>query len=63
MTEQDNITPEFLRHIRGAIDGVCEDIREIRQRAGSLEHQYANKSNRLDRMDVRIERRLELSDA
>ena len=66
MTEQDNIVLEHLRHIGGAIDGVREDIREIRQRAGSLEHQYANKSNRLDRMDVRIERiqrRLELTDA
>ena len=66
MTEQDNIVLEHLRHIGGAIDGVREDIREVKQRVGSLEHQYVNMSNRLDRMDVRIERierRLDLTDA
>jgi predicted nucleic acid-binding Zn-ribbon protein len=66
MTVQDSIVLEHLRHIRGAIDDMRDDIREIKQRAGSLEHQYANMSNRLDRMDVRIERierRLDLTDA
>jgi predicted nucleic acid-binding Zn-ribbon protein len=66
MTEQDNVALEHLRHIGGAIDGVREDIREVKQRVGSLEHQYVNMSNRLDRMDVRIERierRLDLTDA
>ena len=66
MTEPDNIVLEHLRHIRGAIDDVGGDIREIKQRAGNLENQYANVSNRLDRMDLRIgriERRLDLTDA
>jgi len=66
MTEADNIVLEHLRHIRGAIDGVPDDIREIKQRVGNLENQYANMSNRLDRMDLRIERierRLDLTDA
>jgi hypothetical protein len=66
MAETDSIVLEHLCHIRGAIDGVRDDIREIKQRAGSLENQYANMSNRLDRMDVRIEgieRRLDLTDA
>lgn len=52
--------------IRGALDGVRDDIREIEQRAGNLENQYASMSNRLDQMDVRIERigrRLDLTDA
>jgi predicted nucleic acid-binding Zn-ribbon protein len=65
MTE-DSIVLEHLRHIRGAIDDTRDDIREIKQCVGSLEHQYANMSNRLDRMDVRIERierRLDLTDA
>jgi len=62
----DNIVLDHLRHIRGALDGVRDDIREIKQHAGNLENQYATMSNRLDRMDVRIERierRLDLTDA
>ena len=73
MAETDNIVLEHLRHIRGAIDGLRDDMREVKQRLGILENQYANLeiqyasvSNRLDRMDgriERIERRLELTDA
>jgi predicted nucleic acid-binding Zn-ribbon protein len=66
MAEMDNVVLEHLHHIRGAIDDVRDDSREIKQRVGSLENQYANMSNRLDRMDARIERierRLDLTDA
>jgi predicted nucleic acid-binding Zn-ribbon protein len=66
MVEPDNIILEHLRHIRGAIDNMPDDVREIKQRVGSLENQYANMSNQLDRMDFRIERierRLDLTDA
>jgi chromosome segregation ATPase len=73
MPETDNIILEHLRHIRGAIDGLREDMREVKQRLGILENQYANLeiqyasvSNRLDRIDgriERIERRLDLTDA
>jgi septation ring formation regulator EzrA len=66
MTEPESIVLEHLRHIRGAIDGVRDDTREIKQGVGNLENQYASTSNRLDRMDVRIgriERRLDLTDA
>jgi chromosome segregation ATPase len=73
MAETDNIVLEHLRHIRGAIDGLREDMREVKQRLGILENQYANLeiqyasvSSRLDRMDgriERIERRLNLTDA
>ena len=66
MSETDNIVLEHLRHIRGAIDGLRDDMREVKQRLGILENQYASVSNRLDRMDARIERierRLELTDA
>ena len=66
MTDADNIVLEHLRHIRGALDDVRIDIREIKQGAGSFENQYASMSNRLDRMDARIERierRLDLTDA
>src|SRR6188472_4169857 len=54
MAEMDNIVFEHLRHIRGALDDVRDDSREIKQRVGNLENQYATMSNRLDRMDVRI---------
>ena len=73
MAETDNIVLEHLRHIRGAIDGLREDMREVKQRLGILENQYANLeiqyasvSSRLDRLDgriERIERRLDLTDA
>jgi len=66
MAEPDNIVLEHLRHIRGAIDDVPDDIREMKQRIGNLATQYASMSNRLDRMDLRIERierRLDLQDA
>jgi len=73
MAETDNVVLEHLRHIRGAIDGLREDMREVKQRLGILENQYANLeiqyasvSNRLDRIDgriERIERRLDLTDA
>ena len=45
----ESIVLEHSRHIRGAIDDVRDDIREIKQRVGNLENQYANMSNRLDR--------------
>ena len=33
MAEPDNIVLEHLRHVRGAIDDVRDDIREMKQRA------------------------------
>ena len=63
MAETDNVVLEHLRHIRGAVDGLREDMREVKGRLGLLENQYANLttqyanlSNRLDRLDGRIER-------
>jgi hypothetical protein len=38
MIDTDNIAFEHLRHIRGAIDNVRDDIREIKQRVGNLEN-------------------------
>jgi predicted nuclease with TOPRIM domain len=64
--EANNLVLEHLRHIRGAVDAVREDVREIKIRVGHLEHQYASLSTRMDRIDERldkIERRLDLADA
>jgi archaellum component FlaC len=64
---------EHLRGIRGVVDRLAEDMREVKERLGILDSQiggltaqYASLSNRLDRMDervARIERRLELREA
>ena len=65
MTEAENLNGH-LRHMRSAIDGVREDMREVKTRLGILESQYASMSSRLDRLDARverIERRLDLADA
>lgn len=65
MTETENLVLEHLRHIRGAVDGLREDMREVKSRLGIMESQYASLSNRLDRMDSRVERiekRLELAE-
>ena len=62
----DNIVLEHLRHIRMAVDETRHDIREIKARVGTLEQQYANMSNRVDRIEYRLERietRLGLVDA
>jgi predicted nuclease with TOPRIM domain len=71
MAETDNVVLEHLRHIRGAVDGLRDDMREVKSRLGLLESQYGNLSiqyaslsTRLDRIDARverIERRLELT--
>ena len=66
MADSDNIVLEHLRHIRAAVDDMRDDMREVKGRLGILESQYANLSNRLDRVDGRIERiekRLNLTDA
>ncbi|TSD88536.1 hypothetical protein FFK22_011905 [Mycobacterium sp. KBS0706] len=58
-----NLVLEHLRHIRGAVDDIREDMREVKSRLGLLEQQYAIISGRLDRLTdrvERIERRLDL---
>jgi hypothetical protein len=61
---------EHLRHLRTGIDGLRDDLRELRTRVAHLEEQtahgialYATVSGRLDRVQdssERIERRLDL---
>ena len=62
----DNIVLEHLRSIRGTLDNMAFDIQEIKGRVGSVEQQYAGRSNRVDRIDsrlTRIEQRLDLVEA
>jgi hypothetical protein len=58
---------ETLKAIQGTLVWHGEDLREIKERLGHVEAQvgglatqYASLSNRIDRMDLRIERRLDL---
>lgn len=72
MTEVEGIVLEHLRHIRGAVDGLRDDMHEVKQRLGSLERdvaqvhvKIAELSERADRIGSRgerMERRLELSE-
>ena len=71
MTETESLVLEHLRHIRTAVDGLREDMREVKQRVGALETEFAQVtvrlaelSNRVDRLSdrvERIERRLDLA--
>ena len=56
MTEIESMVLEHLRHIRGVVDGLSDDVRDIKARLGTLETQYASLSNRMDRLDARVER-------
>jgi hypothetical protein len=66
MTEAESIVLEHLRYIRGAVDGLRDDMREVKGRLGNLVSQCANFSIRMGRLDgclERIERRLDLTEA
>ena len=57
---------ETLKAIQGTLMRPVDDIHEVKERLGILEMQYASLSNRMDRMDLRIERierRLDLQEA
>lgn len=71
MTEQgENLILEHLRHIRGRVDQLAEDLDTIKLRLTSLETQVAGlhgdnaiAHQRMDRIEARldrIERRLDL---
>lgn len=70
--ETTNLVLEHLRHIRGAVDALREDMRETKARLGRLEVNLAQTqvgvaelSVRLDRLDARVERieaRLDLAE-
>lgn len=62
----ENLVLEHLRAIRSSVERLTDDMQEVKQRLGILEHQYASISTRLDRLDdrvLRIEKRLDLVEA
>jgi chromosome segregation ATPase len=57
---------EHLKAIQSTLARHSEELRKIRERLGILKMQYASLSNRMDRLDKRVERietRLGLVDA
>ena len=57
---------ELLKQVHATLGRHTDELREIRERLGTLEVQYANLSRRVDRMDerlTRIEARLGLVDS
>ena len=63
MTETDNIVLEHLRHIRGAVDALRDDMREVKHRVGSLEREVAHVHVKVAELSERVEKRLDLTDA
>ncbi|MBN9510154.1 MAG: hypothetical protein J0I21_13700 [Alphaproteobacteria bacterium] len=69
--EPDSLALEHLRHIRGSVDALRDDVREIKRRMTAVEVQLANvhsdfagQSGRIDRIEdrlERIERRLDIA--
>jgi predicted nucleic acid-binding Zn-ribbon protein len=47
---------ETLKSIQATLSKLADDMHEVKERLGILEMQYASLSNRMDRMDLRIER-------
>lgn len=52
----DNLVLEHLRAIRATARGLRGDMREVKERLGTLEASYASVSRRLDRLDERVGR-------
>jgi predicted nucleic acid-binding Zn-ribbon protein len=47
---------ETLKAIQGTLARHGEDLREIKERLGILEMQYASLSRRIDKLEERVER-------
>lgn len=70
-TEMDNLVLEHLRHIRGKVDRIAEDIETVKLRLNSVERSVAGFhddlaiiSRRLDQVDSRmnqVETRLDIA--
>ena len=56
MTEVESLILDHLRHLRSALDAICEDMREVKSRLGNLVSQFANLSRGLEGLDTRLER-------
>jgi hypothetical protein len=63
--EPENPMQVYLRRIDLRVEKRGDDMLEVKQRLGQLEHQYASISRRSDSLDLqldRIERRLDIAE-
>ena len=64
--EPHNIILDHLRVIRGSLERVEHDVKDLKFRVGQMEETLVHHSSRFDRIDTRldhIEKRLGLVDA
>ena len=64
--QPDNLVLRYLRRIDGKLDQVIADVADLKHRVTLLELGFAGIHQRVDRVDLRlerIERRLDLVDA
>ena len=61
--ERGDLIPGHLRAIRSEIGDLKTSMAEVKERLGVLETQYASISRRVDRIDGRLERRLDIVEA
>ena len=54
--ELDSIVLRYLRAIDQKLDRMMADVLELKTRVGILEQQYASISNRIDRIEGRLDR-------
>jgi hypothetical protein len=52
MPSPENLILEPLRHIRGAVEAIRDDMREVKERLGTLEANYASVSRRLEHLPL-----------
>ena len=63
--EPDNLVLVYLRRIDEKVDGLRDDVRDLKVRMTSLEEGIVGVQRRIDRLEMRverIERRLDLVD-
>lgn len=64
--DTENLVLEHLRHIRGKVDRIADDVKDLKVRMTHLEEGQAVIHRRIDRVEDRldrIEKRLELTEA
>jgi hypothetical protein len=62
-TESDNVVLAILRKIDQRTERMADDLQDLKVRVTSIEEGLVGVNRRLDRLEHRVEQRLELSDA
>lgn len=59
----DNLVLEYLRRLDTKVDWLIGDVHGLKVRMTAVEENLAGMQRRIDRLEERLDRRLELSDA